>query len=54
MSRFLSQSPKRQEAALFRFFSHKRDKSRAETHRQDVKERGVSESHLLESLGEGG
>ena len=36
------------------YFSHKRDKSRAETHRQDVKERGASESHLLESLGEGG
>ena len=35
--RFLSQSSKRQEAALFRFFSHKRDKSRAETQHQDVK-----------------
>ena len=44
--RFLSQSPKRQEVALFRFFSHKRDKSRAETHRQDVEERGTSESNL--------
>lgn len=42
--RFLSQSPKRQEAALFRFFSHKRDKSRAETHRQDVKEKGHSKA----------
>lgn len=35
--RFLSQSPKRQEAALFCFFSHKGDKSRAETQHQDVK-----------------
>lgn len=40
--RFLSQSPKRQEAALYRFFSHKGDKSGTETHRQDVKERSAS------------
>jgi len=47
--RFLSQSSKRQEAALFRFFSHKRDKSRAETQHQDVKE-GVHPKAIFHDL----
>lgn len=47
--RFLSQSPKRQEAALFRFFSHKRDKSRAENQHQDVKE-GVRPKAIFHDL----
>lgn len=34
---------------MFRFFSHKRDKSRAKTHRQDVKE-GVHPKAIFHDL----